>query len=92
MNAPVSMLPRVVQRMKLNSDDTITMFVTNRPDGFKRINVYFKHNGKPVRTETWRGDGWDILNLLCKQSHMDLKWAIEEYKPQVFATHVTFWQ
>lgn len=92
MEHPISKLPRVIQHMKLNSDQTIPMFQTNRPDGFKRINVYFKHNGKPVRRETWRGDGWDILNLLCRQSHMDLKYVVEAFKPQVFATHVTFWQ
>lgn len=76
-----------IKNLKLNSDITIAMF-----DRVNRlINVYFKNaSGKPVRTETKRGDGWTILFQIAKQSNTTTDDLINNYSSKIYAEKVTF--
>ena len=73
--------------LKLNSGKTI-MMVDGR---FNNLNVYFKSpTGKPLRKETWRGDGWDILSEIAAQNGMTVRQIVHDYSPAIFAEKVKF--
>ena len=76
-----------IKNLKLNSDKTVLMFDSR----FNNLNVYFRSgSNKPIRRETWRGDGWTILNMIAKQNHTTVNALVDEYSPSVFAEKVTF--
>lgn len=55
----------------------------------KRDRIYFKSPaGNPVRTETRRGDGWDILR---KMDAANSKEFSRLHNPSIYAYYIRIW-
>lgn len=75
-----------MKELKLNGGKVV-LRITN----YRTLNVYFKSGtGNPIRRETWRGDGWDILAEIARMSHMTVSYICDNFGPSVFAEKVSF--